>query len=295
VAVTPDDTCIGGICVGMIDPDKDGIPNYGPQVVCDGPGLLQNCKDNCPFRANPGQEDGNNDGIGDACATPQWWMRVKTNQKVIALTFDDGWDDSAFTSLLDTLASKHAYASFFIIGSYYDDGTISKENLIRARNSGHLLGNHTFNHKVGDDLAGMVKEIMDTQNLYVNTGVGSLRPLYRCPSPGEELLPIMGTLTQALQQTGFVESFLANFDTGDWTDPEPPSDKMVQCVVEQAAPGDILSFHVGPQSTVDAIGQIIDQLAAKGFVFLTLEQMTYYGSPELLTPDQVKTCGAYYE
>ena len=36
----------------LLDSDSDGIPDYA---------------DNCPFSANPEQEDSDNDGIGDVC------------------------------------------------------------------------------------------------------------------------------------------------------------------------------------------------------------------------------------
>jgi hypothetical protein len=46
--------------------DGDGIPVDGGLPVCTG-GETENCSDNCPTVANPGQEDGDGDGVGDAC------------------------------------------------------------------------------------------------------------------------------------------------------------------------------------------------------------------------------------
>ncbi len=66
LADTTDDACLDGLCVGLPDPDSDGIANSGYPLTCAG-GLTEGCNDNCPADANPDQADGNGDGAGDAC------------------------------------------------------------------------------------------------------------------------------------------------------------------------------------------------------------------------------------
>lgn len=61
----------------------------------------------------------------------------------IALTFDDG--PSQFTEqLLDTLKNYNAKATFFVIGQ---NAQHQPDILRRIINEGHLIGNHSFNHK----------------------------------------------------------------------------------------------------------------------------------------------------
>ncbi len=65
-AATISDTCADGQCVGLPDNDGDGVPDSGPLAPCQG-GNTVSCHDNCLEQANPGQEDGDNDAIGDLC------------------------------------------------------------------------------------------------------------------------------------------------------------------------------------------------------------------------------------
>jgi peptidoglycan/xylan/chitin deacetylase (PgdA/CDA1 family) len=289
LAATPDDVCVGVVCVGMLDPDGDKIPNYGTGPKCDGPGLLVNCQDNCPYRANATQVDSNNDGTGDACTEPRWWMRVATTKKVVALTFDDGWDNDAFEAILDALAAEKAYATFFFSGLYLDDWTIEPPTLIRAEKAGHLLGNHTFHHKLGGSLGETVQELLLCDQEFVAAGVGSVRPLFR-PAGTELALWI----NIALQQTLFTEAFFANFDASDWLAPEPPAAALTQCILDKVAPGDIIDLHVGPEVTPAALPQILKGLKAAGYEMLTVEQMLAFGQPELVAVDAVKTCEDYF-
>lgn len=53
------------VCDGK-DNDGDGEVDEGFDVDADG---IANCLDNCPEKPNPGQEDSNRDGVGDACAS----------------------------------------------------------------------------------------------------------------------------------------------------------------------------------------------------------------------------------
>ncbi len=84
-----------------------------------------------------------------------WWLKkiypsyiwdIKTGQKVIYLTFDDGPHETATPFVLDQLKKYDAKASFFCIGknvAAYPD--IYK----RILEEGHSTGNHTYNHLNG--------------------------------------------------------------------------------------------------------------------------------------------------
>ncbi len=77
---------------------------------------------------------------------PSLVWKVKTNEKKIYLTFDDGPIPEITEWVLDELRKYHAKATFFCIG----ENVAKHPNLFSAIVAEkHLVGNHTFNHLNG--------------------------------------------------------------------------------------------------------------------------------------------------
>ena len=74
---------------------------------------------------------------------PNALWRVKTNEKRVVLTFDDGPVSEVTPWVLDTLKKYDIKATFFMVGE-----NIQKhpEVFKRVCQEGHKVGNHTFNH-----------------------------------------------------------------------------------------------------------------------------------------------------
>jgi peptidoglycan-N-acetylglucosamine deacetylase len=277
--LTPDDICLNGICVGIVDPDGDGAPNYG-----NGP------LDNCPLLSNPQQKDSDGDGAGDACSgAVTWWLKFKVDEKVVALTFDDGWSDEHFNGILDALAVHGAYATFFINGGYFNDWAIQPESMTKARKAGHMFGSHTLDHTIGESPEEFLDQLILNEQAHAALGINKLRPAFRSPSFAQA-----DWLNETLASAGYTEHILGNLDPIDWTDPAPLAGPMATCVIENVEPGDIVLFHIGPETTPAALELILDSLSADGYHFLTIEQMLAYGTPTLIAPSGFKDCETYY-
>jgi len=70
-------------------------------------------------------------------------IRVRTDQPVAALTFDDGPDPRHTPQLLDTLAAGGAKGTFFIVG---EAACRHPELVARIHTEGHAIGNHSWSH-----------------------------------------------------------------------------------------------------------------------------------------------------
>jgi peptidoglycan/xylan/chitin deacetylase (PgdA/CDA1 family) len=73
-------------------------------------------------------------------------FRIKTTERILFLTFDDGPDPVSTTQLLDLLRKYKIPAIFFCSGSAAEKYP-ELISLIRA--DGHLTGNHGYNHLNG--------------------------------------------------------------------------------------------------------------------------------------------------
>ncbi|WP_343314909.1 polysaccharide deacetylase family protein [Brucella sp. BE17] len=88
--------------------------------------------------------------------------------KPITLTFDNGPDPEVTPLVLDVLARKNVKATFFVVGDKLRDPA-RRAVVRRAKEEGHWIGNHTFNHLVplglGKHEAASAFEIGKTQEL----------------------------------------------------------------------------------------------------------------------------------
>ncbi|GAA3005647.1 hypothetical protein GCM10017559_29230 [Streptosporangium longisporum] len=180
----------------------------------------------------------------------------------MALTFDDG--PGPYTGwLLDILAERRVRASFFVVGRM-----VSEEDeavLRRMVAEGHELGNHTWNHPQLTRLGpGEVREELGRTQWLVKRVTGVTMDLMRPP------YGLTGPWVAAESRHLGLAQILWNVDTRDW------HDRDVSIVAHRAAgagPGSIVLLHDIHPSTVRAVPRLLDDLAGKGYRFVTLSEL----------------------
>jgi peptidoglycan-N-acetylglucosamine deacetylase len=100
---------------------------------------------------------------------------VKTNEPIVALTFDDGPDPIDTTKLLDLLEHHNIQATFFVLGLRVLQHPELIDRMVKA---GHALGNHSWSHKSMPTLNSYrrLQEIKKTHNIIKPHGEMLFRP-----------------------------------------------------------------------------------------------------------------------
>ena len=74
---------------------------------------------------------------------PKALWRVKTDQQLVYLTFDDGPVPEATPWVLDLLKEQGVKATFFCVGQNVERHPLIYQRIV---DEGHAVGNHTYNH-----------------------------------------------------------------------------------------------------------------------------------------------------
>lgn len=193
-----------------------------------------------------------------------------TNEKLLALTFDDGPDEDFTPQILDILKKYNVKATFYVIGEKVQ---YNKKIIKRQYEEGHEIGNHTYTHiNVSKNGYNKInKEIGDTQSVVKSiTGVypKTFRPPYRA---------ISKDMCEIIKQKDMNIVLWSYVDARDWESPGVTS--IVKSIEGGIQNGCIILLHDynkvrSPKSqTIEALDIIIPDLLEKGYKFVTISEL----------------------
>jgi peptidoglycan-N-acetylglucosamine deacetylase len=192
------------------------------------------------------------------------WNHGPRTAKLVALTFDDGWNVTDLRKIVAILEAKEAPATFFPVGR----AVLRHPNTWRSIAAlGFPIGNHSWNH---DDLSKgpaskALKDIKRaTRAIERTTGV-DLFPAIRPPFGTYDT-----SFRKAARAAGMRAVIMWDVDTRDWTGIKARS--VVRAAIA-ARRGSIIVMHTDKLNTVRALPKIIDGLRAKGFTLVTVGQL----------------------
>jgi peptidoglycan/xylan/chitin deacetylase (PgdA/CDA1 family) len=189
---------------------------------------------------------------------PNYTWNIKTEDKVLYLTFDDGPIPEITPWVLDQLAQYNAKATFFCVGENVEKHPSVFQQVLSA---GHAVGNHTFNHLSGwgTDNIPFFHNIRHCAHLVNST-------LFRPP---------YGRLTPAQTQflTRHYRIVMWDVLSGDF-DQNLSKETVLQNVINSAKAGSIIVFHDSLKAADKmqyALPKVLEYFSQRGYRFEALK------------------------
>lgn len=189
-----------------------------------------------------------------------------SEEKVLYLTFDEGYENGYTGQILDVLKKTETPAAFFVTGPYLE----KEETLVkRMIDEGHIVGNHTVNHPsmpTADDET-IVKEIDNLNNMFKEK-YGKTMKYFR-PPRGEFSERTLSITKDMGYKTIFWSSAYADWD--------PNNQKGTKYALEQFTNqlhnGSIILLHAVSKDNADALETMINTAKKQGYRFLSLDEL----------------------
>ncbi len=189
----------------------------------------------------------------------------KTEEKVLYLTFDCGWENGCTAMILDTLKEKNVPAAFFCTLDHIES---EPELIARMIKEGHVVGNHSANHADFSEISrqAMANEILECDN-YLRQNFGYTSDFFRFPEGAytESALELVSSIgyTSVFWSCSYADWDVENTKGGEYA---------FETVTSRLHPGAVILLHsVSPDNAL-ALGRIIDYARENGYVFRALTE-----------------------
>lgn len=205
----------------------------------------------------------------------QWFgafpFEARTDERLVALTFDDGPNEPHTSRLLDVLAAREVPGTFFQVGRCVERWPAVSQRMVEA---GHIIGNHSYSHSFSTYASQprQREEIQRGQDAIFEV-TGHRPVLYRPP-----WLCHLPWVLRSVSASG------SQVVSGTFAHPlevfQPSPARIAACAARSVRPGTMVIMHDGRDSrggdrenTVTAVGLLIDRLRDRGYSFGTVDQL----------------------
>lgn len=180
--------------------------------------------------------------------------------KRVALTFDDGPHEKVTRQILKTLNKYDAKATFFMVGRRVPNNTKLVKDIY---NSGHEIGNHTWNHpKLTSLTSKQVMSQLDSTDDAIYKAIGQYPTVFRPP---------YGAKNKRVTDLIDVPVVMWTIDTLDWK--HRNANKLLPMVKNNLHNNAIILMHDIHQSTADGLDSVLAYLQKEGYECVTVSEI----------------------
>ena len=192
----------------------------------------------------------------------------ETEEKVMYLTFDAGYENGCTAKILDTLKKHNVPAAFFLVGNYIES---EPELVKRMVAEGHIVGNHTYSHPDMSEISSkenFSQELDSLEKLYKETTGREMLKIYRPPQGRYSEANL-----QMAKDMGYTTVFWS-LAYVDWYDDQQPSrEEAFKKLIPRIHPGAIVLLHSTSTTNAEILDELISKWKDMGYKFGSIEQL----------------------
>ena len=197
-----------------------------------------------------------------------------TNEKIIYLTFDCGYENGNTPAILDALKKHQVSATFFTVGTFLE----AEPDLVkRMVAEGHTLGNHTWHHpdmSAISTIDAFSEELSSTADAYRQI-TGEEMPHYYRPPQGKYSTENL----QMAKDLGY-STFFWSLAYVDWyQDNQPSKEEAFAKLLGRIHPGAIVLLHNTSSTNAAILDELLTRWEEMGYRFGTLQELITQSQP----------------
>ncbi len=197
------------------------------------------------------------------------YYAADTDEKIIYLTFDAGYENGNTPAILDALKKHNVSATFFVVGTYLES---QPDLILRMKNEGHTVGNHTWHHPDMSQLASkdaFEKELKDVEDKYLEITGEEMTKFYRPPQGKYSELNL-----QMAKDLGY-KTFFWSLAYVDWYENDQPTEEEAfDKLLTRIHPGAIVLLHSTSKTNAEILDELLTRWEEMGYTFGTLSDLT---------------------
>ena len=192
-----------------------------------------------------------------------------TDEKILYLTFDAGYENGNTPAILEALKKHKAPAVFFAVGNFIKD---NPDLIKRMITEGHIVGNHTMTHPDMSQISSMEsfqKELEGVEELYTSVTGEPMTKFYRPPRG------VYSTENLSMAKELGYSTFFWSLAYVDWIQEQQPSkEEAFQKLIPRIHPGAIVLLHNTSSTNAAILDELLTRWEEMGYQFHSIKELT---------------------
>lgn len=201
-------------------------------------------------------------------ATYDAFYAQDTDEKILYLTFDAGYENGHTETILNVLKKHNVPAAFFVVGTYLEQ---YPDLVRRMANEGHIVGNHTYHHKDMSQLSDPTlfsKELSSVDVLYKKITGEEMKKFYRPPQGKYN----ENNLKMA-KELGYRTIFWSLAYVDWYENKQPTKEEAFDKLLNRIHPGAIVLLHSTSSTNASILDELLTRWKEMGYTFRSLEDL----------------------